>query len=185
MEENTLNELVRLTKAVRALSKTVERNQWTGTGEGTGAMVVKSYRSLHKKATELLPGDYYVTEGLALDIRDSASDEEMVAQVRVASSQLAIYLSELIRSERPPFDEAGDWSSIGRDIQEQILNLTKRTLKRALTNVEWGFKDEENTDDDSNSGPKKKKRMRIDVSFGGAAQTTEEPDNDEAPPSTL
>lgn len=177
MNETTLNELQKLMQAVKALSKTVERAVMTRTFDGAGAMMVKSYRSLQRKATEILPDDFFLRESLDLELPDNATDEQMAGQVRLGISQMQVYLDEVIRAERPfiGMDTIEDIGSLGKQIQEQVLSMTKTTLKRAMSNIDFGWRDDEPelNEDGSEEQPKRK---RIKIVIGGSKSSTSEHD---------
>jgi uncharacterized protein YjbI with pentapeptide repeats len=142
MDEAALNKLRQYTQAVKALQKAVEKSITQGMIEGTGRMVAKNYRGLHAKIVELMPDDYFITDTLALELDDNASDEQILGQVQLAATQMIIYLEGQIkesgRTASVSFStvEGADFRSLGRDLQEQIVNLTRTTLRRALTNVD-------------------------------------------------
>lgn len=177
LNETTLNELQKLMQAVKALSKTVERAVMTRTFDGAGAMMVKSYRSLQRKATEILPDDFFLRESLDLELPDNATDEQMAGQVRLGISQMQVYLDEVIRAERPfiGMDTIEDIGSLGKQIQEQVLSMTKTTLKRAMSNIDFGWRDDEPelNEDGSEEQPKRK---RIKIVIGGSKSSTSEHD---------
>lgn len=167
MDEQTFNELNKLTLAIKALSKSVERALMTSTYEGTAAMMVKNYRSLQARAAQLLPDDYFVTDTLVLDIAPETSEKETVAQVQLAVQQLSAYLEGQLRGYRGNFVSVGDdFRSLGRDLQEQIINVTKYALRRALTNIDIGVNEEFESDFESDFGEKPKtgkKRIKIQI----------------------
>lgn len=167
MDEQTFNELNKLVLAIRALSKSVDRALMTGTYEGTGSMMVKNYRSLQTRAAQLLPDDYFVTDTLVLEIEPDSSEKETVAQVQLAVQQLSAYLEGQLRGYRGNFGTMGDdFRSLGRDLQDQIINVTKYALRRALTNIDIGVNEEFDTDFDTDFGEKPKggkKRIKIQI----------------------
>ncbi len=130
--------------------------------DGTGELAMRGYSGLHKKIAELLPDDYYVTESLKLEAKDG-DDKRLLAQVQMASSQLVIYVEGMLRDSEgsgrrghggweqfvpgaPPPPHAPpppnppnppDWRGLGRELQEQIMGLTRSTLRRAFANIDW------------------------------------------------
>ncbi|NJL94587.1 MAG: hypothetical protein HC915_13115 [Anaerolineae bacterium] len=121
MDEQQYTELNKLLKATKALSKSVERVVMSGMAEeGTGKMVARGYQSLHKKAAELMPDDYYITEGLLLEMAPDIDNDALLSQVRIAASQLRIYLEETLRESRREFafatgageEEITDWAAL-------------------------------------------------------------------------
>lgn len=144
MEEQTRNSLTQILLALRALSKSTERSLHTGSFQGTGDMAVRSYRALQAKIAELLPDDFYVSEVLKLEVTQDSDDRAKLNQVVLSVVQMVEYLEGLLRSvsvsgATVSFNgELNDLRTIGRDLQEQILNITKTTLRRALSNIEVG-----------------------------------------------
>ncbi len=137
MDENTRNQLSQLFLAAKSLGKAVEKSVMTGTQEGIGDMILKNYHDLHARIANLLPDDYYVTEVLRLDIAPDASDRHKAAQVNLAIGQLISYLESLLRAT--PAAIAGDIEDIkdmGRELQQQILSVTRKAIKRALSNID-------------------------------------------------
>lgn len=140
MDENTSKNLSQLLLALKSLTKTVEKSLMQGMVQGTGDVVVKNYRSLHARAVELLPDDFYVRDVLVLDIAEDANDKQKLGQVHLQVSQLTDYLENLVRTEyRVNFTgDMDDLKNLGRDITDQILSLTQKTIRRAISNIEVG-----------------------------------------------
>lgn len=106
-------------------------------------MAVRGYQGLQAKLAGLLPDDYFITEGLKLEPDVTADDETKLTQVMLLSGQLGEYLNGLLRAERPAnafmnSREMSDLKGLGRDLQDQIINLTRQTLKRAISGIEIG-----------------------------------------------
>jgi hypothetical protein len=148
MDDNTRQALRQLLPALKALAKSVERSYWSGTYEGTGDMAVKSYRSLQKRIAEILPDDYYITDALVLEIAPEATEQQKVAQVQLAVSQLMNYLEGLLKSSRHP-GEMEDLSDLGRELRDRIVVTTREALRKAMENMDidididaepWGMK---------------------------------------------
>jgi hypothetical protein len=140
MDENTSKSLNQLVLALKSLSKSVEKSLYHGRHQGVGDMVAKSYRSLHARAVELLPDDFYVRDVLVLEPSPETSDKEKLSQAHLQVSQLTDYLESLLKAERRvDFSaEVGDWKEFGRDLSEQIISMTRTTLKRAISNIDVG-----------------------------------------------
>ena len=140
MDDQGYQKLQQYQQALKALHRSVEKANLEGTYEGTGRMAVKSYQGIQRKVAELYPEDFYVTETLSLEVDDSVKEKHMVSQVQLAASQMVIYLEGLLRDYRTSSGVvSGDFSdlkTLGRDLQEQILKMTKTTIRRALENVE-------------------------------------------------
>jgi uncharacterized protein YjbI with pentapeptide repeats len=150
MDETMLNTLKQLMHGLRAFYRTLERGLQENHYTGTGKMMLRNYQTLQQKLAELLPDDFYVRDMLRLDIDEQADERAQLTQVQFAASQMLIYLENLLREEQaapPAVDAQGiplppepplppDWRGFGREISEQIMNLTRNTLRRALSNVD-------------------------------------------------
>lgn len=145
MEDAVYQKLQQYQQALKALQRSVANAIQEGTFEGTGRMAVKNYQGIQRKVAELFPEDFYITDTLALETSNGDMKERhMVAQVQLASSQMVIYLDGLMREYRNTTgvgpNDLGDlkaWGrDFGRDFQDQIIKMTKTTLRRALENVE-------------------------------------------------
>lgn len=81
-----------------------------------------------------------MTETLTLELDDKTEEQHMMSQVQLASSQMVIYLEGLLRENHArPMDfnvERGDFRGIGREIQDQIMRLTRETIQRAVSNID-------------------------------------------------
>lgn len=163
MDEKEMMALRQLLPALKALAKSVEHALFTNTYEGTGDMAVKSYRSLHNRISELLPEDYYVTQGLALEVADDATEQQKIAQVNLAVSQLVNYLEGQIRSQGFPFGGGAPWmgdmddlKEMTRGLRDRILEQTKQSIRRAMADI-----DVQINMDDMMGKPKGKRRVVI------------------------
>lgn len=144
MDEQAYLKIQQYQQALKALQRSVEHSIHNETYEGTGRMAVKSYQGIQRKVAELLPEDFYVTDTLTLEVEGDLKERHMLSQVQLAASQLMIYLDGLLREQRassgvPPADwgELKNWGrSFGRDLQDQIINMTKATIERAVRNVD-------------------------------------------------
>ncbi len=143
MDEKEMLALRQLLPALKALAKSVEHALLTNTYQGTGEMAAKSYRSLHSRISELLPEDYYVTQGLALDISEEATEQQKIAQVNLAVSQLVNYLEGQVRSQGFPFGGGAPWGGdmedlkdMTRGLRDRILEQTKQSIRRAMADID-------------------------------------------------
>jgi len=103
-------------------------------------MAVKQYTGIQRKVAELFPEDFYVTDTLTLELDENIEERHMLSQVQLASSQMVIYLEGVLRDNHVRGAEInferGDLRGLGRELQEQILNLTRSTISRALSNID-------------------------------------------------
>lgn len=183
MDEQIYNELNKLALAIRALSKSVDRALMTNTFEGTAKMMVKNYRSLQARAAQLLPEDYFITDTLVLEVEESSNEREMVAQVQFAVQQLSAYVDGQLRGQRGSFPNtpvSDDFRSLGRDLQDQIINVTKYALRRALTNIDIGINEDVGKDfeadwDEKSKGSKK--RIKIQIERRDDTEKASDPEN--------
>jgi hypothetical protein len=139
MDESTNRELAQLQQAFRSLSRSVEKGLLTDMYAGAGDVVVRSYRALHAKAVELLPDDYYVAQVLDLELPADAGDRQKLAAVSLQTNQMVDYLDGFTHADAKAVFSGPDMEelrSMGRDIQEQILSVTRNTLKRAMANID-------------------------------------------------
>lgn len=142
MDENVYPQIEKYLKALRALQRSVEQAIATDTYAGTSGMVVRSYSNLHQRVRELLPDEDFFLETLALDVDGIEDERAILGQAQFATSQLIHYLDSVIREEQQPRrhprpqDDFEDLRSLGRTLQEQIIGMTRTTLKRALANVD-------------------------------------------------
>src|SRR5690606_10619381 len=97
MDENIRKQIRQLLPALQALEKSVKGSLLDGTFTGTGDMAVRSYNNLHSRIAQVLPDDFYITEGLSLEIGENADERQKVAQVHLAASQLVGYLESQAR----------------------------------------------------------------------------------------
>lgn len=144
MDENTNKSLNQLLLALKSLAKAVEKAYFQemgpGSYQGIGVTVAKNYRSLHTRAVELLPDDFYVRDVLVLEVSPDATDQQTLGQVNLMVSQLTDYLENLAKTEyRVNFAaEMDDLKGLGRDLSEQIISLTRNTIRRAISNIDIG-----------------------------------------------
>jgi hypothetical protein len=171
MDENTLQELSRLREALKALTSAADKSLFVEQYRGTGRLHVKNYRRLHARVMEILPDDG-ILSSYTLD--DDAEDEQsQVAEVRLLAEQLNMYLRGLLREAGPHTAEFDDLRNLGGELRDQIINMTKRSLQQALSNLDLGFTGEEGEFDADfevpHSGPHKRKvkvRVQLDKDRG-------------------
>lgn len=140
MDEQVTNQIRRLLPALESLARSAREALVSGTYQGTAEMSVRSYRSLHAKIADTLPDDPYITEALALAYPDSATDQEKVAAVRLAATQLIEYLKGQMRGA--PGGSAG-WAveieqlkDVTRSLSDRILAQTRESLRRAMADID-------------------------------------------------
>ncbi len=147
MDDVTYQKVQQYQQALKALQRSVERSLQEGTYEGTGRMAVKSYQGIQRKIAELLPEDFYITDTLVLETTDEAQERHMLSQVQLAASQMIIYLDGLMRDYRSVAGvsgvAAGDFGDLknlgrtfGRELQDTIINMTRATIQRAVSNID-------------------------------------------------
>ena len=142
MDENLYPQIEKYLKALRALHRSVEQALATDTHSGTSGMVMRSYNNLHQRVRELLPDEDFFLETLTLDVDGIQDERAILGQVKFATSQLIHYLDSALKEEsrerRHPRQQEDfeDLKSLGRTLQEQIIGMTRTTLKRALANVD-------------------------------------------------
>ena len=163
MDDNTLQEINRLREALKALNVAVDKSLYVEQYRGTGAMHVKNYRHLHARAIELLPDDG-ILAAYALDDDGPQDEQGQLAQVHLLAEQMGIYLRGLLRESRPNMGEFDDLRHIGGELRDQIINMTKRSLYQALSNIDLGFTgDEAEFDADIDVPHKRKVKVRVQV----------------------
>ncbi|MFN8379281.1 MAG: hypothetical protein U0452_11480 [Anaerolineae bacterium] len=140
MDETTATALTQLRLAFKSLVKSAEKALMTDMYPGSGDVSARSYRSLHAHAVTLIPDDYYVREVLALDVADDAPEKQKLAAVSLQAGQMVDYLDSLLKVSDPRFafssPDLDEIKTLGRDLQEQILSVTRTTLKRALAGID-------------------------------------------------
>lgn len=166
-EEQTLSDVQRLRAALRSMSKILNKTIMTGTYETVGDLMVKNYHSLHAKAVELFPEDFFIPS-LALDPGPALDDRQKLLQVQVMCEQLSHYLDGLARGDSramPDFD-FDDMRNLGANLRDQIVKMTKVTLKTALSNIDFdmeGGGKSSGSNEESSSPEGKKRRIRINI----------------------
>lgn len=129
---------------LRALQKSIEHSINMGIFSGVGSTAVKSYRGLHGKIAEAMSEDPYITETLAYDLDDDTKDEQKLATVQMLLNQLVAYLEMQLHGDQEPerpFEfrkRKRGFEDIGRDLQGQLLNVTRSALRKAVISVDRG-----------------------------------------------
>lgn len=98
------SQLRRLERALKTLAESVDMARESGPARGAARMLTKSYTALHRKVSELLPNDSFVTDGMALEVDEEAPEKERLAQVRLMTHQLGAYLREHLPENALPLD---------------------------------------------------------------------------------
>ncbi len=138
MDEHKTKDLEQLALALKALAASVEKMLMIGEFAGLGDVVAKKYQVLHRHAAGLLPDDFFVREVLALELTEGADDRAKLAQVSLMVSQLRDYVEGLLKVERRATftAEIDDLKGLGREIQDQILSITRQSLRRAIRSID-------------------------------------------------
>jgi hypothetical protein len=157
MDNKTYDNLSQLVLALKSYLKAVEKSFHIGSYEGTTDIILRQYRTLYDKALQMLPDDFYVREMLALNItQDGMNERNVVSQVMLVSEQLLHYLRDLLKEDRQPSiaKTVDDVRDLGREFQEQILSVTKHTLRRALANIDLDISVSDEPQQSTDSEPK-------------------------------
>lgn len=143
------DELARLLPALRALAKSVEKQMYSGMTEGTGGLAVRQYRALHGRIAALMPDDYYIISVLTLEegaSGEQADDQTLLAQTHLLLQQLVTYLNQIVPTQRPNVppgtplgagNVGGSWQNFGRELNDQIAQLARSTVRRALESIDF------------------------------------------------
>jgi len=134
LQQDQLNQLRR---ALRALERSLGKAQMTGSYAGLGDPAAKNFQRLLARAQELLPDDFFV-QSLALELPLGVDEEQKIIQVQFALNQLAHYIDSLFRDEQGWGVEFEGIRNMGTEIRDQIIAMTKTTLKNALANIDLG-----------------------------------------------
>jgi hypothetical protein len=178
MDEQIIQALHGLREALKALTSAAEKSLHVEHYRGTGPMHAKNYRRLHARAMELLPDDAIIA-AYTLDDDDAPDERAQVAQVALLAEQMHLYLRGILRESRPPMGDAEDLRHIGGELRDQIINMTKRSLYQALSNIDLGFAgDEGEFDADIDVPHKRKVKVRVQVD-------KEKRKNDDPPEETI
>lgn len=137
MDDRAVEQIRALIPALKALQESVRHAVYGGSPEGVAKMAIKSYTKLHAKFAELMSDDDYITDVLVLDIDEKDSDEAKVAQLELAANQLLTYVKAKLNEERwGGVVDKGEIKQLGKELQDQVLNFTRNTLRRALSTIE-------------------------------------------------
>ena len=174
MDENTLQEISRLREALKGLTIAADKSLHIREYSGASALHIKNYRRLYARALELLPDDA-ILPAYALD-DDIAEPNDQLAQVQLLSEQMNLYLRGLLRGWSPVGGDIDDLRNMGGELRDQIITMTKRSLRHALSHVDFGMEeDDAEFDADIHDGPRKRKvkvRVEVDKSRGEDDDTT-------------
>jgi uncharacterized protein YjbI with pentapeptide repeats len=148
MDETTQEHLKKALQALKTLQKSTERSLQMDMYQGTRKLVTRSYENLHQRIRELVPDDAFI-ESMTLDYNSNTEEREILTQVQFATHQLHTYLKDQIRQESEATWSFGDYGeftleaerfkNLGREIQEQVMGVTRHTLRRALSNFDFDF----------------------------------------------
>ncbi|MBE2184628.1 MAG: hypothetical protein IAE89_14455 [Anaerolineae bacterium] len=142
MDENQTKAAQQLLLAFKSLQRSVEKGLLTGIAEGAGTTAIRSYVRLQERAKKLLPDDFFIGDVLILDVNEDESDNKKLAQVNLLSSQAVDYLEGLDKASSraatgADFVDLGySLRDLGQEIQDQVMNMTRKTLKRAVANID-------------------------------------------------
>jgi hypothetical protein len=154
--KDQLKDVTQLRHALKAMSKSVNQAFMTGTYEGTGDLLVRNYQKIYEKALQVLPDDYFI-ETLSLeDIDSNLDDRGKVSQVQMVVNQMLTYMAGMIREEERNVD-VEDLKNLGGELRDQIIRMTKNTLRNALSNIDFDLSDEY-----SNDKPKRKIKIQVE-----------------------
>jgi hypothetical protein len=192
MDEHTLKTVSQLLLAFQSLSKSIEKAQLGGWAQGTADQAIRNYTTLHNRTAQTLPDDFFISDVLGLDIAPNTSDKTKLGIVAMQTSQMVDYLKGLMRSEARTSGtttviDSDELRTMGRDLQDQIMNLTRNTLKRALNNIDVQVQrmpPEPPQPPDfpgAPDAPPPPRRGRIEINFG-KDDPPPPPTNDDTPP---
>lgn len=186
MEEDTqkLTELRRLRHALKAMSKSVSKSLMTSTFEGTGDLVVRNYQRLHEKASQMFPDDYFIETFMLDTDLENLGDHQKLTQVQFVLNQLLTYVDNLIRDEMPNSPDIEELRTMGTDLRDQIIRMTKSTLKSALANIDFGDTPEPPDPPEPPSAPggRRKIKVRIHTDFDDDDDYADDFDDDASAP---
>ncbi len=142
MEGQTNKELTHLRHALKAMSKALNQALYTDTYEGTGDLLVRNYQRLHAKATQIMPDDYFIETFSLDDLSADLDDRQKVGQVQLMVNQLSNYINGLLKEDDFRSLDVDDLRNLGGELRDQIIRMTKNTLKNALSNIDFDVKDD-------------------------------------------
>lgn len=163
-DEKQTQDLLRLKHALRAMSKSVNKALMMGNVDGTGDMMLKNYQRLHAKTIELFPDDFFI-QSLEVELAPELDDKQKMSQVQLVTEQLATYVDSLLHDMRPssfydPIPDMEDIRNFGFNIRDQIVRLTRSTLKSTLANID--FDSDEGSEETEPKRNKRKVRINVD-----------------------
>lgn len=138
MDEEMRDALQNVIQGLNALTEVIERSINFGLTEGTGDLMIKQYRGLYFRASQLLPGDTYLQEYLSLDPLPKANDDQKIVQANLLSGQLLLYLRGIVKSNKARGASGEDVKvkEMGRELRDQIVDATRDAVKRVLSQSE-------------------------------------------------
>jgi hypothetical protein len=137
MDELTRDMLRNIIQALQALTRAIDKSIDFGMYEGAEDTIVKQYRGLYHRVTQLLPEDTYLTEFLGLNAANGTDKQHNIMQVKILSEQLLLYVQGLVRVQNRQADE--QTSGIELELQKEILRNTRQTIRRAISGAENEF----------------------------------------------
>jgi len=143
MNRETREQLGQIVPALKALEQSLRQAMVADATVGAGALALRSYSSLQACAAECLPDDVFVVEALRLEPEPEPGQEQLVAQVSLACSQLLLYLESLLRARRrPQIEFAVDFGDFGCGLCETIRSLLAQA-RAALRDLLLALLDED------------------------------------------
>ena len=136
MDEQNLNQVL---SALKALKQAAEEAVAKGQTAGTGTLTVRGYQRIYDQVRAAYPDDLFI-ETLALEIEDGMTEDAVLNQTLYAATQLDRYLREQNRVSSGGGEFAfSELKNLGRQIQEQVIGISRNTLKRAFANIDVDF----------------------------------------------
>lgn len=135
--ESPMTELRRLRHALKAMARSVSKSLATESYAGAGNLVVRNYQRLHQKSVELFPDDYFIETFALEDDVEGLDDRQKLTQVQFMLNQMLTYVESVLRDESPNSADMDDIRSMGGELRDQILRMTKTTIKSALSNIDF------------------------------------------------
>ncbi|MDE0327570.1 MAG: pentapeptide repeat-containing protein [Anaerolineaceae bacterium] len=139
MNEETREQLQQILRALKALDQSVRHAIRADATAGAGAMILRSYSSLQARAAERLPDDFFVCETLRLEPEADIDEQQLVAQVSLACSQLTGYLESLLRARRRTQVDIDlediDIGEVSRNLRDTLVTQTRDTIRRAMSDI--------------------------------------------------
>ncbi len=141
MNEETRDQLQQIVRALKALDQSLRSAIRADATSGTGPMILRSYSSLQARAAGRLPEDSFVCEALRVTPEPDLDEQQLIAQVSLASSQLSSYLDSLLRARRRhqveiDFDPVDiDLGEVSRTLRDTLVTQTRDTIRRAMSDI--------------------------------------------------